>query len=87
MILIFLLIHFFFFFGSLRYPDTFVTLQDNAMETKERCARLIHEGLKLFRISAPSKKKQKSSVSKHDLKIGKQSYTEVVVKGKNFRSL
>ncbi|CAO3670249.1 unnamed protein product [Rhizopus stolonifer] len=41
---------------SLRYPDTFVTLQDNAMETKERCAQLIHEGLKLFRASAPSKK-------------------------------
>ncbi|KAG1384457.1 hypothetical protein G6F61_000422 [Rhizopus arrhizus] len=49
---------------STRYPDTFITVQDKAIEIKIRCERLIDEGLKLLRDPSSFNRKRIFSVSK-----------------------
>ncbi|KAG1143552.1 hypothetical protein G6F37_003418 [Rhizopus arrhizus] len=44
---------------SIRYPDTFITTQDDATSTKAQCEHLIDEGLKLSRASQSIRKGRK----------------------------
>jgi hypothetical protein len=47
------------FHYSIRYPDTFITTQDDATSTKAQCEHLIDEGLKLSRASQSIRKGRK----------------------------
>lgn len=44
---------------STRYPDTFITTQDDATSIKSQCEHLIDDGLKLSRASQSIRKGRK----------------------------